>query len=41
LNILGFSGFTLALVAAGIACVPALVAYVRGRRVARFADDPA
>ena len=41
MNILGFSGFTLALVAAAIACVPALVAHVRGRRVARFADDPA
>jgi heat shock protein HtpX len=35
------SGFTVALVAAVIAFVPAIVTYVRGRRIARFADDPA
>jgi heat shock protein HtpX len=40
-NIFGLSGFTRALVAAAIACLPAVVAYVRGRRIARFADDPA
>jgi Zn-dependent protease with chaperone function len=40
-NILDLSGSTRALVAAAIALVPAIVAYVRGRQVARFADDPA
>lgn len=37
----GLSAFTLALLATAIAFVPAVVAYVRGRQIARFADDPA
>ena len=40
-DILGLSGSTRALVAAAIAFVPAIVAYVRGRQIARFVDDPA
>jgi len=40
-DILGFSQSARALVAAAIAFVPAIVAYVRGRQIARFADDPA
>jgi Zn-dependent protease with chaperone function len=40
-DIFGFSQSTRALVAAAIAFIPAIVAYVRGRQIARFADDPA
>jgi Zn-dependent protease with chaperone function len=40
-NIFGFSELTLALVAAVVAAVPAIIAFVRGRQVARYADDPA
>jgi len=40
-DIFGFSQTTRALVAAAIAFVPAIVAYLRGRHIARFADDPA
>src|SRR5215471_18293362 len=40
-NILDLSAFTRALIAATIAFVPAIVAYWRGRQIARFADDPA
>jgi heat shock protein HtpX len=40
-NIFGFSGLALALIAAAIAVVPAIVVFVRGRQIARFADDPA
>ena len=41
MDIFGFSQSTRALVAAAIAFVPAIVVYVRGRQIARFADDPA
>src|SRR5262245_51819042 len=41
MNIFGLAGPTGALVAVAIALVPAVVGYVRGRRIARFADDPA
>ena len=41
MNIFDLSGSTRALVAAAIAFMPAIVAYVRGRQIARFADDPA
>ena len=35
------SSFTRALLASALAIVPAIVAYVRGRQIARLADDPA
>ena len=41
MDIFGFSQSTRTLVAAAIAFLPAIVVYVRGRRIARFADDPA
>ena len=41
MNILDLSGSTGAAIAAAVALVPALVAYLRGRQLARFADDPA
>lgn len=41
MNFFGLSGPTRVLVAAAIALVPALVVLIRGRHVARFADDPA
>lgn len=41
MNIFGLSGVTRVLVATAIALVPALVVYIRGRKVARFIDDPA
>jgi Zn-dependent protease with chaperone function len=37
----GLNTSTRALLAAAIAVVPAIVAYVRGRQIARLADDPA
>jgi Zn-dependent protease with chaperone function len=40
-DILDLSGFTRALVAGAIALVPAIAVYLRGRQVARLADDPA
>jgi heat shock protein HtpX len=40
-NIFGLSGSARALIAAAIAFVPAIVAYLRGRQLARFVDDPA
>jgi heat shock protein HtpX len=39
--IVDLGGITLTLVAAAIAVVPAIVAFVRGRQIARVADDPA
>ena len=41
MNIFGLGAFALALLAAAIALVPAAVAFERGRRLRRFADDPA
>ena len=41
LNIFDLSGSTGAVIAAAIALVPAIVAHLRGRQIARFADDPA
>jgi heat shock protein HtpX len=40
-NIFDLTGSTRSLVAAAIAFVPAIVVYVRGRQIARFAHDPA
>lgn len=40
-DIFSFSDSTRAVLAAAIAVVPAIVTYVRGRRIARLADDPA
>ena len=40
-NFFGFSGLARTLVAAAIALIPAIMAFVRGRQIARFADDPA
>jgi Zn-dependent protease with chaperone function len=40
-NVFGLDGAALGALAAAIACVPAIVTYVRGRRIARFVDDPA
>jgi len=40
-NIIDLSGLTGALIAAAIAIFPAVFAYVRGRQIAKFADDPA
>jgi Zn-dependent protease with chaperone function len=40
-SIFDLSGSTRVLVAAAIAFVPAVIAYVRGRQMARFIDDPA
>jgi heat shock protein HtpX len=40
-NIFRFSEITLALAAVAIAAIPAIVTFVRGRQIARFADDPA
>jgi hypothetical protein len=40
-DIFSLNGPTRALLAAAIAVVPAILAYVRGRQIARFADDPA
>jgi heat shock protein HtpX len=40
-NIFDLSGSTRALFAAAIALVPAVAAHMRGRQIARFADDPA
>ncbi len=41
MDIFSLNGPTRALLAAAIAVVPAILAYVRGRQIARFADDPA
>ncbi len=41
MDILDLSESVRALVAASIAFVPAIIAYVRGRKIAQFADDPA
>jgi Zn-dependent protease with chaperone function len=40
-DFIGLTGLPGVLIAAAIALVPALVVYVRGRQIARFADDPA
>jgi len=40
-DVFGLGASTRALLAAAIAVVPAILAYVRGRQIARFADDPA
>jgi heat shock protein HtpX len=40
-NFFGLDGAALGALAVAIACVPAIVTYLRGRRLARFADDPA
>ena len=41
MDVFALGNLTRALFAAAIAVVPAIVAYVRGRQLARFADDPA
>ena len=41
MNFFGLSAFTRVLLAAAIALVPALVVHIRGRKIVRFADDPA
>lgn len=41
MEIFAFSGTTRAFLAATLAVIPAIVAYVRGRQIAHLADDPA
>ena len=41
MDVFSFSTSTRVLLAMAIAAVPAVLTYVRGRRIARFADDPA
>src|SRR6185437_5816298 len=40
-DVFDFTGSIRALLAVAIAAVPAVLAYVRGRQIARLADDPA
>jgi len=40
-DLFDLGGVARAVIAAALAVVPAIVAYVRGRQIARFADDPA